>query len=57
MAYKIKQGKIDELVEVLNLNRKTDRKTGKTIYKTMWGDKTETGVKETIKNILEVEEE
>ena len=44
--------KLTELIEVLNLKRKI--KNGKTIYLTLWGDKTELGVKETIKNILEL---
>ena len=51
MAYKIKKGKIEELIDVLDLKKK------KGYYETKWGKKTDIGLKETIKNILEVEEE
>lgn len=43
---------INKLIEVLNLKRKKEK--GKTIYLTLWGTKTEIGVRETIKNILEL---
>jgi hypothetical protein len=51
MAYKIKREKIEKLIRVLNLKKKRG------VYETEWGKKTDVGLRETIKNILEIEEE
>jgi len=48
---KLSDKKLDELIEVLNLKKKIIR--GETIYLTLWGNKTQIGIRETIKNILE----